>query len=111
MRVSIISTIAATLLAASSAAPFNTSCRSQTDSLRQHQIDVLPQFVTVHVTFCTAPASEPRLCFSQDFPADGRFYPISKFILFPLFPSQLEKRWEFLTADHFFLQHILYPSE
>ena len=87
MKVSIISTIAATLLAASSAAPFDTPCQSQIDSLRQQHIDVLPQFVTVHVTFCTAPSSEPRLCFSQEFPADHKIYPISKFILFSLFPS------------------------
>jgi len=75
MKASIISTIAATLLAASSAAPFDTPCQYQTDSLRQHQIDVLPQFITVKVQFCAGP--EPTLCFNQEFPADHKLYPIT----------------------------------
>jgi hypothetical protein len=112
MKASIISTIVATLLAASSAAPFDTPCQYQTDSLRQHQIDVLPQFITVKVQFCAGP--EPTLCFNQEFPADHKLYPISKFILSSLFlccfftAHQLEKTWEFLTADTFlFTAHPL----
>jgi len=61
MKVSIISTIAATLLAASSAAPFDTLCQSQTDNFRQHQIDALPQFITVLVTFCAGLGPDPVL--------------------------------------------------
>ncbi|KAN0084710.1 hypothetical protein V8E54_001177 [Elaphomyces granulatus] len=72
MKVSIISTIVATLLAASSAAPFDTPCQSQPDALRQHQIDALRQW-HVRVMFCSA---ETGGCFTQEFPNDDKIYPI-----------------------------------
>ncbi|KAN0071949.1 hypothetical protein V8E54_009678 [Elaphomyces granulatus] len=72
MKVSIFSTIFATLLAASSAAPFGTSCQSQIDALRQIQIDALSLF-DVTATFIGAAGAS----FNQPFPADGNVYRIT----------------------------------
>ncbi|KAN0071950.1 hypothetical protein V8E54_009679 [Elaphomyces granulatus] len=72
MKVSIISTIFATLLAASSAAPFDTSCQSQVDALRQIQIDALRLFDITATFYGAAGAS-----FKQQFPADGKIYRIT----------------------------------
>jgi hypothetical protein len=80
MKVSIFSTIFATLLAATSAAPVDTSCQSQVDALRQFQIDTLFQPVA-HVIFHGA---TPVAFFEQNFPTASIAYPISKFIfIFP----------------------------
>ena len=107
MKVSIISTIFATFLATSSAAPFNTHCQSQIDALRQIQLDTLLQFEVTATFYGAAGAS-----FTQQIPADGQTYPISKFILafsfsFSYTTHQLKKRPGILTADDFFLQQIL----
>ncbi|KAN0071951.1 hypothetical protein V8E54_009680 [Elaphomyces granulatus] len=72
MKVSIISTIFATLLATSSAAPFNTHCQSQIDALRQIQLDTLLQFEVTATFYGAAGAS-----FTQQIPADGQTYPIT----------------------------------
>ncbi|OXV11742.1 hypothetical protein Egran_00496, partial [Elaphomyces granulatus] len=66
-----VSIIFATILAASSAAPFNTHCQSQIDALRQIQIDTLLQF-DVTATFYGAGGAS----FTQQIPADGQTYPI-----------------------------------
>jgi hypothetical protein len=66
MKVSIFSTIFATLLAASSAAPFDAPC--------QYQIDALHLF-DVTVTFNAGPVS-----FVRKIPADNKPHPIGKFI-------------------------------
>jgi hypothetical protein len=85
MKVSIISTIVATLLAASSAAPFDTSCQSQIDALRVWEVTAI---------FHGAGGSH----FTQKFQNDGWIYPISKFILFsflsffPFYYTLVEKR-------------------
>jgi hypothetical protein len=63
MKVSIISTIVATLLAASSAAPFDTSCQSQIDALRVWEVTAI---------FHGAGGSH----FTQKFQNDGWIYPI-----------------------------------
>jgi hypothetical protein len=91
MKVSIISTIFATLLAASSAAPFDTSCQSQVDALRQIQIDALRLFDITATFYGAAGAS-----FKQQFPADGKIYRISKFIfVFSFFTThRLKRDWE-----------------
>jgi hypothetical protein len=76
MKVSIISTIFATIFAASSAAPFNTHCQSQINALRQIQIDTLLQLEVTATFYGAAGAS-----FTLRIPADGQTYPIRKFIL------------------------------
>jgi hypothetical protein len=84
MKVSIFSTIFATLLAASSAAPFDPSCQSQIDALRQIQIDAL-RLLDVSVTFYGAAGAS----FNQQFAADSKIYRISKF-----FPCSLHIGWK-----------------
>jgi hypothetical protein len=77
MKVSIISTIFATLLAATSAAPIDTSCQSQVDALHQFQIDSLLHFDgNVIVLFFVTTGKD----FSMEFQADGNVLRISKSI-------------------------------
>jgi len=74
MKVSIISAIFATLLAATSAAPVDTSCQSRVDALHQFQIDSLLHFDgNVIVLFFVTTGKD----FSMEFQADGNILPIT----------------------------------
>jgi hypothetical protein len=84
MNVFIISTIVATLLAASSAAPVDTA--------RQFQVTI---------TFTGAAGAS----FTQLFPADRQLHPISKFFSFLSFFFTIHQ-FGISTTDNFFLQQI-----
>ena len=98
MKSSIISTTIATLLAASSAVPIDTTCQLQLNALRQFQVDIVP------VTFYSVDGAS----FTQEFPDDAKLYPISKFIFFFLsFLFLLHSSWKrpgILAIDNFFSQ-------
>ncbi|KAN0069645.1 hypothetical protein V8E54_011951 [Elaphomyces granulatus] len=68
MKSSIISTTIATLLAASSAVPIDTTCQLQLNALRQFQVDIVP------VTFYSVDGAS----FTQEFPDDAKLYPIKE---------------------------------
>jgi hypothetical protein len=68
MKVSIFSTIFATLLAASSAAPFDAPCQYQIDDLR---------LLEITATFHAGPVD-----FVRKIPADDKPHKIGKFIFF-----------------------------
>jgi hypothetical protein len=94
MKASIISTIIATLLAASSAVQFPVSTHCQLE---------------IPATF-TAP--DGVTSFTQTFPADNQWYPIRKSIKYFFFFAtyRLKKGREFQPLTNFPLQKNFYPS-